>query len=127
MKRAIDLILLFLLAGAMLAMSWRKWPDPIVDFGRELYVPWRITCGDVLYRDLAYFNGPLSAYFNAMVFRVFGVGMMQLVILNCIIFAGIVMLMHRLLLLAGDRFSAFLGGAALVSMFGFLQLVEIGN
>ena len=28
--------------------------------------------GDVLYRDVAVFNGPLSQYFNALCFRVFG-------------------------------------------------------
>ncbi|HEY1628509.1 MAG TPA: hypothetical protein VGF52_01550, partial [Tepidisphaeraceae bacterium] len=42
----------------MLAWTWGTWPDPIVDFGRELYVPWQLTQGKILYRDIAYFNGP---------------------------------------------------------------------
>ena len=32
--------------------SWGTWPDPTIDFGRELYVPWRLTHGDVLYRSI---------------------------------------------------------------------------
>src|SRR5881275_1459520 len=66
----------------MLAWTWLTWPDPIVDFGRELYVPWQITQGKVLYRDIAYFNGPLSPYFNALVFRILGVSLHSVVIVN---------------------------------------------
>ena len=46
--------------AAMLAWTWGTWPDVLVDFGGELYVPWRLAEGDVLYRDVAYFTGPLS-------------------------------------------------------------------
>jgi hypothetical protein len=50
-----------ILAGlAMLCWTWRTWPDVLIDFGRELYVPWRLAAGQVLYTDIAYFNGPLS-------------------------------------------------------------------
>jgi len=64
-KRAARLAGLVVLAGvaiAMLRMSWGKWPDVLVDFGRELYVPWMLAEGKVLYRDLLYFRGPLSPY-----------------------------------------------------------------
>ena len=37
----------------MLAWSWEKWPDPLIDFGRELYAPWQLAAGRVLYRDVA--------------------------------------------------------------------------
>ena len=63
---------------AMLIFSWRCWCDPIADFGRELYVPWQIKQGKVLYHDIAYFNGPLSPYFNSILFRVFGASLMTL-------------------------------------------------
>lgn len=53
-------------------LTWRKWPDILIDFGRELYVPWRLIQGEVLYRDLAYLNGPFSPYLNALWFRLFG-------------------------------------------------------
>ena len=32
-------------------ISWGKWPDPLIDFGRELYLPWRTTQGAVLFKD----------------------------------------------------------------------------
>ena len=74
----------------MLAMSWRKWPDPLVDFGRELYVPWQLSQGQVLYSDIAYFNGPLSPYFNALIFKTLGVGLMSLAWTNIAILAVLI-------------------------------------
>jgi hypothetical protein len=69
----------------LLWRGWGCWNDAIVDYGRELYVPWRINEGDVLYRDIAYFNGPLSPYINALWFFVGGVGLRTLTIANAII------------------------------------------
>ena len=46
-------VLIALAAAAMLLWTWGTWPDILVDFGRELYMPWQITKGQVLYRDLA--------------------------------------------------------------------------
>ena len=73
--------------AAMIAWTWRAWPDPVVDFGRELYVPWRLAEGDVLFRDIAWFNGPLSPYWNALWFRVFGAGLMTLACVNLALLA----------------------------------------
>lgn len=45
----------FLLCGVTLVimhLTWMKWPDIWEDFGAELYIPWRITEGEVLYRDI---------------------------------------------------------------------------
>src|SRR5678816_4499382 len=89
---------------ALTLWSWRKWADPLVDFGRELYVPWQLSQGKVLYRDLAYFNGPLSAYFNSILFRVLGVSLRTLVLANIAISAGVVVMIWRIFRLAGDRF-----------------------
>ena len=46
----------------MAAWTWRTWPDILIDFGREAYVAWRLTEGDVLPRDVVYVSGPLSPY-----------------------------------------------------------------
>ena len=55
------------------ALSWRRWADVLVDFGLQLYLPWRISEGDVLYRDVLYLaGGPLSQYFNALSSRFLG-------------------------------------------------------
>src|SRR5262245_9777594 len=55
-------------------LTWRKWPDLLVDFGEQLYLPWRISAGDVLYRDVMYLTGgPVSQYYHAALFKLFGV------------------------------------------------------
>ena len=55
----------------MLSVSWMKWPDVLIDYGKELYIPWQLTEGRALYRDFEIFMGPLSFYFNSLVFRLF--------------------------------------------------------
>src|SRR5579885_3012526 len=71
----LHLLLIIAAFVVMLIWSWGAWPDPLVDFGTHLYVPWQLSVGKVLYRDVAYYNGPLSPYFNALMFKVFGVGL----------------------------------------------------
>ncbi len=63
-------------------MGWLKWTDLQLDFGAELYVPWQIHEGAVLYRDLASFKGPFSPYLNALWFDLFGVSLHTLVWAN---------------------------------------------
>jgi hypothetical protein len=115
------------LAVYFLALSWRKWPDPLIDFGRELYLPWRITQGAVLYRDVDDFYGPLSQYFNAGLFKLFGPGLMVLVAANLVIFAAIVALIYRLFRRAWSAVAAWIAAAVFIAVFGFSQSVGIGN
>src|SRR5277367_5765051 len=64
-------------------VSWRRWPDLIVDFGAQPYMPWRLANGAVLYRDLFYFaGGPLSQYFNALLFTIFCTSFLTLNVAN---------------------------------------------
>jgi hypothetical protein len=111
----------------MLLWSWGTWPDPLVDFGAQLYVPWRITAGQVLYRDLAYYNGPLSSYFNAGMFRLFGVGISTLVWTNLAILIATVVLVYRLALRGSGPIGATMAGLTFALVFAFGQVVHIGN
>ncbi len=115
------------LAVYFVAISWRKWPDPLIDFGRELYVPWRLAQGAVLYRDVDDFYGPLSQYFNAGLFRLFGPGMMVLVGANLAIFTAISVLIYRQFSRAWGAGAAFVATALFLSVFGFSQFTGIGN
>ena len=115
------------LFGALAFWSWRKWPDPLIDFGRELYVPWQITQGKVLYRDIASLFGPLSPYINALWMRVFGVSMMTLAMCNIAILAGIVACIHRFVRVCTDRFTANAASLFAVTLCGFSQYLPIGN
>ncbi len=56
----------------MLAVSWQRWSSVIADSGRELDLPLRLLNGEWLYRDVHYLYPPLSPYFNALLYRVFG-------------------------------------------------------
>ena len=57
----------------MLLVSWRRWTSLLVDTGREMDLPLRLLRGELLYRDIHYLYPPLSPYFNALLYRVFGV------------------------------------------------------
>ena len=112
---------------AMLAWTWAKLADPLIDFGRELYVPWQLSQGRVLYADVAYLNGPLSPYLNAFWFRLFGVGIRTLVLCNVAIVAAIVVLLYRLLEQMSDRLAAAAAGLTFVTLFAFGHVTAVGN
>jgi 4-amino-4-deoxy-L-arabinose transferase-like glycosyltransferase len=112
---------------ALLWWSWRKWPDPLIDFGRELYLPWRINEGQVLYRDIASLFGPLSPYVNALWFRLFGPSLLTLAIANAVIFAATVFGIYHLVRLSTDRLTATAAGLVSLLLFGFSQYMDVGN
>jgi Dolichyl-phosphate-mannose-protein mannosyltransferase len=107
--------------------SWRKWPDPVIDFGRELYVPWMINRGAVLYRDIASLFGPLSPYVNAFWFRLFGDSLLTLVVCNLAILAATTAGIYHLIRTSTDRVTAAAAGLAMLLFFGFAQYVGLGN
>ena len=121
------LVLLGVAVGWMLVVSWRKWPDPLVDFGRELYIPWRLSEGAVLYRDIDHLYGPLSHYFNALIFRIFGTGMMKIVTVNLLIYCASLGLIYYEVRAGWGRLAAFAGSLLFILLFSFSQFVLIGN
>jgi hypothetical protein len=98
-----------------------------VDFGRELYTPWQIASGRVLYRDIASLFGPFSQYVNALWFRLFGVSLTTLIIANITIFALFVYGLRHLVITSCDRFTASIACLVVLCLFGFSQYVDIGN
>ena len=111
----------------MLAWSWRRWPDLLIDFGGELYVPWQLTKDKVLYADIAYLNGPLSPSLNALWFRVFGVSLSTLIACNLLLLAGLTVLLYRILHNISSRFAATLACVVFMTCFAFAQFVGNGN
>ncbi len=127
LRRWIGPLLIAAVAIAMLIWSWGTWPDPLVDFGAQLFIPWRITAGQVLYRDIAWYNGPLSQYLNAGLFALFGVGLRTLVWANLTILALVLALIYHLACRASGRIAATAVGITFVLLFAFGQGVGIGN
>ena len=113
--------------AALFAATWGRWPDVLIDFGRELYVPWRMVEGERLFADLAWFNGPLSPHWNALMFQVFGVGLSTLVWVNAAIFAGTLALLHSLLREIASPVAATLACLVVMASCGFAQLFFVGN
>jgi hypothetical protein len=119
--------LVALVGAGMLAFTWETWPHAYVDFGRELYVPWRLAEGEVLYRDIAWFNGPLSAYWNALLFWIFGESLRVLVLANLAAVALLVAVLHALVRRIADRLAAFTACAVFLSLFAFRRIDGVGN
>ena len=113
--------------AALAAWSWGRWTDPLIDFGFELYVPWRIGEGEALYRDIAYRNGPLSAYWNALLFAAFGVSLRTLVLANLATLALITALLFGSIERSLSRLGALVGCAAFLAICGFSQYGTVGN
>jgi hypothetical protein len=62
------LVCFTLLAGA----NWGKIQLLIIDVGREVEISARLLSGQVLYRDVATYYGPLAYYTNALALLIFG-------------------------------------------------------
>lgn len=114
-------------AVGVLWLTWGHWGDVQVDFGREAYIPWRISQGSVLYRDLAYFNGPLSPYVNALVFLLFRPSLPALFAANTLVLSATAFLVWKL---ARDLTVPAAGPAALaffLATTAFNSVTGIGN
>ena len=119
-----------LLAAAFVALaawSWRRWPDLLVDFGQQLYIPWRLAAGDRLYTDIAFLHGPLSQHLNALAFRLFGASLTTIVALNLAILAALAAGVYAWLAARHGRLTAFAATLAMLTLFGFAQFVGVGN
>ena len=108
-------------------ISWLRWPDTIIDFGEQVYIAWRLSEGDVLYRDIAYFYGPLSSYLHALLFKLFGASLLVLVGFNLLLVAGLTLLIVRIFLRLGTAFTAYLAGFTFLMVFAFAQYLWMGN
>lgn len=115
--------LLIALAGA----TWRRWPDVLIDFGQQLYIPWRLAEGERLGRDLLYFHGPLSQHLNALLFRLFGVSFSTLIGANLVLVALLSWILARLVRRASDRLTGVVAAATFLALFAFAQYVMVGN
>ena len=119
---------LLIAVGTLMAnISWLKWPDLVIDFGEQAYIAWRLSEETVLYRDIAYFYGPLSSYIHALLFKVFGPQLMVLIIFNLSLVATLTVVIYRLFLLVGSRLSATIAGLTFLVVFAFAQYLWMGN
>lgn len=119
--------ILWIVVFTLAAWTWGATADCLVDFGRELYVPWQLSEGKVLYRDVAYFNGPLSPYVNALLFLIWGASVKTLFLANALILTIVLsLLFHQL----QKHFSLVASTVTCVTtavIFGVAHLTQYGN
>lgn len=119
--------ILILVGGFMLKLSWLKWPDVLIDYGRELYVPWQITQGKVLYADIHHLYGPFAHYFNALLFQIFGTGLSTLVYFNIAMVILLTAIMYCFLKSYFGGVVATTAGICFLVVFAFSQYTGISN
>lgn len=73
--------------GFLALFTWRRSGDFMIDFGRELYIPWRLSEGAVLYKDVDSLMGPAAAYINAVLFDLAGPSLSTLLVANLVVAA----------------------------------------
>jgi hypothetical protein len=107
--------------------TWRKWPDLVVDFGAQLYMPWQISTGAVLYRDVHYLaGGPLSQYYHALLFKIFGVSFLTLVVSNLAVLALLLSVIYRCFYRCSDQLAAITACVAVLVVFAFAHYTTVG-
>ena len=118
---------ILILGLVMATISWQKWADLIVDYGQQLYLPWQLSEGKVLYRDLDYLFGPFSAYLHALLFKIFEPGIMVLVWFNLGVVTALSSLIYVIFKYISDRLTATLATLAFLGIFAFGQYAGGGN
>ena len=127
LRIAVDSLLMVSMSIGMLFLSWRKWPDALVDFGRELYIPWQLNCGKVLYRDIFHFSGPVSPYLNAWVMKLFGPHLLTIALFNSVLVIILAYLIYRFFFLTTSRLTAVITAVVFLGLFAFSQYTYSGN
>ncbi|MBK9707144.1 MAG: glycosyltransferase family 39 protein [Acidobacteria bacterium] len=75
-RKALIALALFFIAN--LAGTWQRWTQPLISQGREVSTPARIINGEKLYTDIQSVFGPFAPYFNAALYKVFGIDLIVL-------------------------------------------------
>ncbi|MCL2649216.1 MAG: glycosyltransferase family 39 protein [Phycisphaerales bacterium] len=120
----------FLITATFLCLlytTWNAWIAPLIDFGRELYVPWQLSQGAILYRDITSFYGPLSPLLHALCFHFFGASLLTLILANCLVLALATFFLHEIIRSISTRFTAAVVCIFFLAVFGFSRMVPTAN
>jgi hypothetical protein len=121
MKPLHAVFVLILLFAIMSAISWQTWANPVIDGGREMNTPLRLLRGETIYSQVYYLYGPVAPFFNALLFKVFGI---HLNVLYAAGLAGALLLVLMVFHLARGFMSLFeslLAAAAVLLLCVFKQ------
>jgi hypothetical protein len=111
----------------MLVKSWLRWMDPLIDFPRDLYMAWRVSEGDLLYKDVTNWYGPLPQLTEGAGFHFFGVGIDTIVWMNIVLTVGVILLLWGIFAMLGNRLSRWVCVATFIVVFVFGHYTGIAN
>ncbi len=120
-------ILLLLALLVMAVISWGRWMDILVDFGLQVYTPWQLSQGQVLYKDIIYIHGPLSAYIHSFVFMLFGPGISVLAWFNIGLIIILTVIIHQLFRNLFNPLTGFLAALSFIVVFAFGNYLQTSN
>ena len=109
------------------AITWRKWGEILVDLPLHLYTPWRLSLGEVLYRDVSNLHGPFSETFHGLLFLLFGSSVNTLVGASLLLLAGQCCLLYALFRKEACSLIATVICSVFLVAFAFAHLTPNGN
>ncbi|PYQ62659.1 MAG: hypothetical protein DMF58_01100 [Acidobacteria bacterium] len=88
-------LLLIAIAAVAFTQSYERWLDPIIDTGRDLYIPEQLAHGARLYRDIRYQYPPFAPYLLALLTSIIGhslasytvIGLLQSIVIAAALWA----------------------------------------
>jgi hypothetical protein len=110
-RRVVDATIIAAVGAIAIAQSWMRWLDPIVDTGRDLYIPEQLAHGVKLYRDILYFYPPLTPYLLAAVTAVTGHSIAAYVAIGIAIAAATAIVIYALALRVANEVAALTAAA----------------
>lgn len=110
-RRWIDAGIIAAIGAIAIAQSWMRWLDPIVDTGRDLYIPEQLAHGVKLYRDIAYFYPPVAPYLLAAVTSVVGRSIASYVFIGLLIAGATATVIYVTLRRVANDFAALTAAA----------------
>lgn len=121
LKRSLPVLFPYAVFAFLALVSWNRWIEPYVDTGRELMVPWRVSQGEALYRDVRFYYGPLAPFLAAATDAVAGRSLPARIALAAAIALAHIEALRRLAGRILPAVGASLSTALVVGSFFFLR------
>ena len=124
---AIAVSLLVINFFLLLKVSFQKWGDIWIDYGREVYTAWQLSEGGVLYSSVDSIFGPLAHYINSLVFLFFGAGILKLALWSIVLIVLFSIAIYRFFRHYANWQTAFFSVAVFQTVFAFSQYTFMGS
>lgn len=111
----LGLAVLLLLWAIEVWTTWAAWGNLTVDSGHEAYVPWVLSQGKMLYRDVWFMYPPASPYVNSYLFRLFSPRLEVLYWAGSLAALGSALFLYLAGLRIGSRLAGWMGAAVLLA------------